>query len=133
FLVGAVHGFALLAGEFDLRARFEGNVRPLPFEGNDVAFFFDRLPSERVGETEEQAFDPAFAEVARRPAAAARDADHLVFGADTPRLARLTGLIKIVNQLRSVLDDLSRFRAFDVLRHGPPLWALPLRREPALR
>ncbi len=122
FLVGTVDGFTLFAGEFDLRAGLEGDIGAFAFQSDNVPFFFLRFPTERVSEAVQKALDPTFTEIARSPAAATRDPDHLVFGADLPLLTWFAGLVEIVDQLRSVLDDLSRFRAFDVLRHGlPPL------------
>src|SRR5205814_1208154 len=124
---GTMNGVALLAGEFDLGTGFERDIGALALEGDDVAFFFLRLPTERVGEAVEEAFNPAFAEVAGCPTAAARDADHFILGADPPSLAWLASLVEIVDELGSVLDDLSRFRPFDVLRHtDPPVGCSPL-------
>src|SRR5207247_8803430 len=89
-----MNGVALLAGEFDLGTRLERDIGALALEGDDVAFFFLRLPPERVSEAVEDAFNAAFAEVAGRPRAPAGDAADFLHSAGTPSLAWIARLIR---------------------------------------
>jgi hypothetical protein len=85
-----------------------------------MSFFFYRFPAKRIRETKKDTFDAALSEIASCSATPSRDPDHFVFSANTPFLARFSGLVKVVDELRSVLDDLSRLGTFNVLRHGCP-------------
>ena len=83
-----------LAAEFNLPARFQGDLRVGASQRDDVTVLFFRLPSETFDQLPQNKFDAPWPEIGNGFAGAPVDADLFVLGTDAPTVARFARIVE---------------------------------------
>ena len=115
-VAGLVDGLERGAGELELAAGLEADIRPVLDETDQVARLLDRLPAEALGQPGEHGADRAGPVIGQRRMGLEIVAELLVLCPDAPVLGWLAARLKITHQFGPALDRAApRLR----YRHGP--------------
>src|ERR687891_2873050 len=103
--IGTMNALAGLAAQLDLSSGFEGNLRIVTGQRDDMTILLLGLPVKSLTQFFKNVLDAAAAEVGNRFGRSPVNADLFVLGSDAPTVARLSGAVEKGFQLFCFFND----------------------------
>src|SRR5229473_3926104 len=103
--VSAVNVLARLTAQFDLPARFQSYLCIAAGERDNMSVLLFRFPAESINQLPQDKFDSPPSGVRNGFRGTLVDADLLVFGPDTPPVARFARVVEVSFELFCFFND----------------------------